>query len=70
MADEKVRRFFWGLALEPKWSYALPLAQAILEVFGVDQQWAEWKAAALVEYQADERLQALIDSSSTGTGSR
>ena len=28
MADEKARRFCWGLALEPKWSYALPCEPA------------------------------------------
>jgi aminoglycoside phosphotransferase (APT) family kinase protein len=60
MADEKVRRFFWGLALEPKWSYALPLANAILKVFGVDQDWTTWRETALSEYEADERLRALV----------
>ncbi|KAK0636909.1 hypothetical protein B0T17DRAFT_587923 [Bombardia bombarda] len=35
--DEKVRRLFWGLGLEPKWVYALPLAKAILKVFRVEQ---------------------------------
>ncbi|KAI0910894.1 hypothetical protein F4823DRAFT_587987 [Ustulina deusta] len=39
MTDEKVRRFFWGLALETKWSYAQLLANAILKIFGVDQDW-------------------------------
>ncbi|KAI8632816.1 hypothetical protein F5Y19DRAFT_462610 [Xylariaceae sp. FL1651] len=34
--DQKVRRFFWGMGLEPKWTYALPLASAILKVFGVE----------------------------------
>ncbi|TLD19885.1 hypothetical protein PspLS_09517 [Pyricularia sp. CBS 133598] len=33
MDDDKIRRFFWGLTLELKWSYALPLAIAILRVF-------------------------------------
>ncbi|KAI1174766.1 hypothetical protein F4777DRAFT_371543 [Nemania sp. FL0916] len=60
MADEKVRRFFWGLALELEWSYALPLANAILKVFGVDQDWATWKEMALREYEGDERLKALV----------
>ncbi|KAI0197744.1 hypothetical protein F4808DRAFT_463448 [Astrocystis sublimbata] len=60
MGDEKVRRFFWGLALEPKWSYALPLANAILNVFGVDQDWTTWRETALREYETDERLRALI----------
>ncbi|KAJ2974940.1 hypothetical protein NUW58_g8497 [Xylaria curta] len=45
--DEKVRRFFWGLGLEPKWAYALPLAKALLQVFGVEQGWDEWKGEAL-----------------------
>ncbi len=60
MSDEKARRFFWGLALEPKWSDALPLANAILKVFGVEQEWDEWRAAALAEYEADGRLRALV----------
>ncbi|KAI5865863.1 hypothetical protein GGS23DRAFT_554370 [Durotheca rogersii] len=62
MADEKVRRFFWGLALEPKWSYALPLANAILKAFGVDQDWTQWRETALREYEADERLKCLVTS--------
>ncbi|PNY29726.1 Uncharacterized protein TCAP_00357 [Tolypocladium capitatum] len=62
MADEKVRRFFWGLALEAKWSYALPLANAILKAFGVDQDWTQWRETALREYEADERLKCLVDS--------
>lgn len=37
MGDEKIRRFFWGLGLETEWNYALPLANAILRVFGVKQ---------------------------------
>ncbi|TRX91058.1 hypothetical protein FHL15_008040 [Xylaria flabelliformis] len=61
MADEKARRFFWGLALETKWSYALPLANAILKVFGVDQDWTTWRETALSEYETDERLKALVD---------
>ncbi|TGJ83703.1 hypothetical protein E0Z10_g5084 [Xylaria hypoxylon] len=60
MADEKVRRFFWGLALETKWSYALPLANAILKIFGVDQDWTTWRETALSEYETDERLKALV----------
>ncbi|KAH9908624.1 hypothetical protein F4778DRAFT_717926 [Xylariomycetidae sp. FL2044] len=62
MEDEKVRRFFWGLGLEPKWDYALPLATAILQVFGVGQGWDEWKKSALKQYEDDERLKALIKS--------
>ncbi|KAG6004298.1 hypothetical protein E4U21_001195 [Claviceps maximensis] len=62
MTDEKVRKFFWGLALETKWSYALPLANAILKAFGVDQDWAQWKVTALTKYAADERLRRLIHS--------
>jgi hypothetical protein len=27
---EKARKYFWGLALESEWKYALPLANAIL----------------------------------------
>ncbi|POR35265.1 Uncharacterized protein TPAR_04531 [Tolypocladium paradoxum] len=59
MVDEKARRFFWGLALETKWSYALPLANAILEAFGVDHGWTQWREMALREYETDERLGAL-----------
>ncbi|KAI0502843.1 hypothetical protein F5B22DRAFT_44568 [Xylaria bambusicola] len=65
MVDEKARRFFWGLALEPKWSYALPLANAILKVFGVDQEWVTWREVALRDYETDERLKALIDRTET-----
>ncbi|KAI0112201.1 hypothetical protein GGR51DRAFT_508437 [Nemania sp. FL0031] len=61
MADEKVRRFFWGLASEPKWSYALPLAEALLKIFGVSQDWTIWRETALKDYGDDERLQALVD---------
>lgn len=58
--DEKVRRFMWGLAVEQKWKYALPLASALLEVFGVKEEWPQWKEKALKEYGSDERLQNLI----------
>lgn len=58
--DEKVRRFFWGLGLEPEWAYALPLANAILRIFGVEEGWDEWKKGALKRYEGDERLRALV----------
>ncbi|TLS31438.1 hypothetical protein PpBr36_02395 [Pyricularia pennisetigena] len=58
--DDKIRCFFWGLALESKWSYALPLANAIPRVFGVDPEWNEWREGALEEYMSDERLQGLL----------
>lgn len=61
--DEMARRFFWGLGLEPKWAYAMPLAKAILQVFGVEQSWDEWKEAALKRYRGDERLKALMKES-------
>lgn len=61
MGDEKVRRFFWGLGLEPKWAYALPLANAILAVFGVECGWDEWKEIALKRYERDVRLKALVE---------
>jgi len=64
MIDEKVRRFFWGLALEPEWTYALPLANAILKAFGVVEGWSQWKESALKEYETDERLKGLISCSS------
>lgn len=60
MVDEKVRRFFWGLGLEAEWDCALPLAQAILGVFGVQQSWAEWKQGALQRYSDDEGLRDLV----------
>ena len=58
--DEKVRRFFWGLAMEPAWEDAKPLAAAILEVFGVGQSWEAWRGDALERYKEDERLQRLV----------
>ncbi|KAI1420819.1 hypothetical protein F5Y12DRAFT_771111 [Xylaria sp. FL1777] len=64
--DEKVRRFFWGLGLEPKWAYALPLAKAILQVFGVEKGWDEWREVALKRYEGDKRLKALVEASSGG----
>lgn len=48
--DEKVRRFFWGLGLEPNWADALSLANAILRVFGFEQGWDEWEKVALKRY--------------------
>ncbi|KAH8803685.1 hypothetical protein F5884DRAFT_824465 [Xylogone sp. PMI_703] len=59
MADEKVRRCFWGLALEPVWAYALPLANAIFKCF-----W-KWKGRMLSVYENDERLKSLISHSSS-----
>ncbi|KAF3069965.1 hypothetical protein CFAM422_006875 [Trichoderma lentiforme] len=61
VVDEKVRRFFWGLAVESEWSNALPLANAILEAFGIRQDWAQWRKMALKEYESDERLKALVE---------
>ncbi|WQF84033.1 Putative protein kinase-like domain superfamily, AN1-like Zinc finger [Colletotrichum destructivum] len=58
--DEKVRRFFWGLGLEAEWAYALPLAKAILVVFGVEEDWEEWRQGAFKRYESDERLRALV----------
>ncbi|EHA51583.1 hypothetical protein MGG_15205 [Pyricularia oryzae 70-15] len=56
MGDDKIRRFFWGLALEPKWSYGMRchwlVQYVVLRVFGVDQEWTE--------YLSDERLQGLL----------
>jgi hypothetical protein len=65
--DEKVRRFFWGLGLEPNWAYALPLTNAILRVFGFEQGWDEWKEVALKRYEGDERLKVLMEESSGST---
>jgi len=61
MGDERVRRFFWGLGLEAEWAFALPLANAILQVFGVEQGWDEWRESALKQYEDDERLEALVE---------
>jgi aminoglycoside phosphotransferase (APT) family kinase protein len=57
--NERARRFFWGLALEPSWERALPLANAILRAFGVHQDWEEWRHAAMREWSADKRLRKL-----------
>ncbi|KAK0106094.1 hypothetical protein ONS95_004598 [Cadophora gregata] len=66
MTDEKVRRYFWGLAFEPEWKYALPSANAILQAFGVVEGWSEWKESALKEYETDERLKGLLVLSQMG----
>ena len=47
MIDEKARWYFWGVALESEWKYALPLANAILEVFGAEDGWDVWREKAL-----------------------
>ncbi len=67
IGDEKMRRFFWGLGLETKWSYVLPLAKAILQVFRVEQGWEEWKDVALKRYEDDGRLRAVLEASTQGT---
>ncbi|KAI1269963.1 hypothetical protein F5Y18DRAFT_372108 [Xylariaceae sp. FL1019] len=64
MGNEKVRRFFWGLGLETKWVYALPLANAILGIFGVKQGWDGWKEIALKQYAGDVRLEAVMEGAS------
>ncbi|KAJ8061551.1 hypothetical protein OCU04_009364 [Sclerotinia nivalis] len=61
MDDEKIRRYFWGLANEPKWEDALPLANALLKAFGAGEDWSQWKENALKTYETDERLKLLID---------
>ncbi|KAL2285777.1 hypothetical protein FJTKL_07502 [Diaporthe vaccinii] len=61
--DELVRRFLWGLGLESKREHALPLANAILQVFGVEKGWDEWKKRSLERYGSYERLRALVDDS-------
>lgn len=66
MADEKMRRFFWGLGLETKWKYALPLATAILRVFGISQSWDEWSTVAVRTYGEDERLKKLVEETRQG----
>lgn len=59
--DEQTRRFFWGLAHEPDWKFALPLANAILSVFGEQKGWLDWKTAALLRYSEDGRLRRIMD---------
>lgn len=66
MGNEKMRRFFWGLGLEAEWKYALPLANAILRVFGVRQSWDVWFSLAMETYNVDERLDKLVESSRRG----
>lgn len=61
--DERVRRYLWGLGLESKWEYALPLAEAILDVFGVQKSREKWKKSSLERYGSDDRLKALLDDS-------
>ena len=59
--NERARRFFWGLGLNEPWPQALPMANAILQAFGVQQDWAEWSETALKAYcRTDRRLQALL----------
>ncbi|KAG7131701.1 hypothetical protein HYQ46_009637 [Verticillium longisporum] len=67
MGDEKVRRFFWGLGLETQWAYALPLANALLRIFGIEQGWDEWREVAMKQYGDEERLETLLRISSGGT---
>ncbi|KAK2059315.1 hypothetical protein LY76DRAFT_29021 [Colletotrichum caudatum] len=69
VGDERMRIFFWGLGHESKWDNALPLANAILGVFGADQGWDEWQKAALERYESDQRLKTLIEQSSKGSSS-
>lgn len=64
MEDERVRRFLWGLGLESEWDYALPVANAILQIFGSKLSWDEWKEVALKRYGSDERLKALVEKAS------
>lgn len=61
--DERVRRYLWGLGLESKWEYALPLAQAILQILGVQKGWEEWKKSSLERHGTDERLKTLLSDS-------
>ena len=61
-ANEKVRRFMWGLGAETDWTYARPLVNAIFEAFGErkDVKWEEWKDKELERRQGDVRLKRLI----------
>ncbi|OAQ98148.1 hypothetical protein LLEC1_03071 [Akanthomyces lecanii] len=60
--DDKVRRYMWGLGSEAEWKHALPLAERLLEMFGVEMSWAEWKQEAVTaHYAGDARLRALLE---------
>ncbi|KAI9050082.1 hypothetical protein LZ554_006226 [Drepanopeziza brunnea f. sp. 'monogermtubi'] len=69
-ADEKVRRYFGGLAVEPEWKHALPLANAILKAFGVLQEdWPQWRESALKKYETDEGVKSLLIGRGTSVSS-
>lgn len=69
MGDGKMRRFLWGLGLEAEWAYALPIADAILRTFGVEQDWDEWENVALRQYAGDRYLKALLKEDEQGNAS-
>lgn len=59
MHDERTRRCFWGLALEPTGDGAERLANEILKAFGVKETWDEWREEAIRRY-LDKRLRRLL----------
>lgn len=59
-ADERLRRFVWGLAHEPKWEDALPLAKALQGIFGIEQVWGAWRETTVQNYETDECLRRLV----------
>jgi aminoglycoside phosphotransferase (APT) family kinase protein len=65
-ANDKVRRFMWGLGAETEWRHALPLAKALLETFGGGGGgeeavvWEQWKEEQLQKRHADVRLGDLL----------
>lgn len=59
ICDERARRLFWGLALEPTGDGAERLANEILKAFGVKETWDEWREEAIRRY-SDKRLRRLL----------
>jgi aminoglycoside phosphotransferase (APT) family kinase protein len=62
-ANEKVRRFIWGLGAETDWGYAQLLAEALLEAFdggGEDVASEQWKEVQLRIRHVDIRLAHLL----------
>ena len=61
LRDGRARRFFWGLALEPEWRHALPLAEAVLRAFSEPRGWAAWRAERMGELGNQEPLHSLLE---------
>ncbi|KAJ5263828.1 hypothetical protein N7478_011433 [Penicillium angulare] len=63
--DEKLRRLFFGLDVDPPWEETLLLIGGIWAVFGVERntEWRDWKRDMMGKHSHDERLKKLIDNS-------